>query len=652
MKEGATNMRRRQVMDHQQRFSSFLSFPRTAYSPDNSSLRHTTSYSDHNEIHQGSVSSVPTPFDQGAVAGGTDLSQGSSLNARTSQREFVRLSVEEPGPGKANGVAGRAGFSPLLQAALKGDWQAAKALIAEDPNCVRARITEEGTTALHTAAIAKHTDFVEQLLKSMRPDDLKLKSIEGATALHSAAQTGIVRIAEEMVKMNDELPSIADNQETTPLHVAAFLGRHRNMVDYLFSVTSLARLTTPQLIELLLATISAGFFDKALAIHAQLQTVDPECVRKALQELARKPIAIGSKRQPSLWERCLKYSVFKRRYRIALMKTLARQLVEVLWKEVNGALVVQDQMDLIFEATKSGNVEFLIIILRSYPELIWKIDKNYGSLFHVAVLYRQEGVFNLIYEIGAIKDNIATYIDKDNNNMLHLAGKLAPSDELSIISSPSIQMQWELLWFMEVKKIVPPSYVNKKNSRGQTPREVFRMTHKDLQENGEKWIKKTVSYCMLVATLIATVAFAAAFTVPGGNDQDTGSPILLIRNWFMIFFISDVTALFFSSTSILIFLSILTSPYTEEDFLKSIPLRLLLGLATLFTSIGGMVLSFSATCILINHNKMIWVPKVIIVLAAVPIHIFIMHVQLWVSILYSSFYLSVFLFRPCKRRLF
>jgi hypothetical protein len=199
---------------------------------------------------------------------------------------------------------------------------------------------------------------------------------------------------------------------------------------------------------------------------------------------------------------------------------------------------------------------------------------------------------------------------------------------------------------------VPPSYVNMKNSSGQTPREVFRKTHKDLQENGEKWIKKTVNYCMLVATLIATVAFAAAFTVPGGNDQQTGKPILLISTWFTVFFISDATALFFSSTSILIFLSILTSPYKEEDFLKSIPLRLLFGLVTLFISIAGMVVSFSATCILIFNSRMIWAPNVIIALAIVPIHLFVLHLQLWIDTLYSAMYLSIFLFRPYKRRLF
>jgi hypothetical protein len=64
--------------------------------------------------------------------------------------------------------------------------------------------------------------------------------------------------------------------------------------------------------------------------------------------------------------------------------------------------------------------------------------------------------------------------------------------------------------------MMPPSYLNKKNTRDQTPQDIFTKTHKEyLREDGEKWMKDTSNYCMLVATLIATVVFAAAFTVPG-----------------------------------------------------------------------------------------------------------------------------------------
>jgi hypothetical protein len=110
--------------------------------------------------------------------------------------------------------------------------------------------------------------------------------------------------------------------------------------------------------------------------------------------------------------------------------------------------LVKKHSTFIFKAAELGNVEYLIILIRSYPDLIWSVDKNNQSIFHIAVKYRQESVFNLIYEIGAIKGIIALYISKGNeNNMLHLTGRLAPSDRLNIISGAALQMRRELLWF-------------------------------------------------------------------------------------------------------------------------------------------------------------------------------------------------------------
>jgi hypothetical protein len=191
-----------------------------------------------------------------------------------------------------------------------------------------------------------------------------------------------------------------------------------------------------------------------------------------------------------------------------------------------------------------------------------------------------------------------------------------------------------------------------KNSDKETPSDIFIKEHQELYKKGEKWMKETANYCMLVATLIATVVFAAAFTVPGGNDQTTGIPVLLKANWFTVFFLSDAIALVFSSTSILIFLSILTSRYREEDFFKSIPLRLLFGLAALFVAIAGMVIAFSASCFLVYNNKAVWAPIVITILAIFPIALFVVaHFQLYVDTIRSTYW-SRFLFRSHKRKIF
>ena len=87
------------------------------------------------------------------------------------------------------------------------------------------------------------------------------------------------------------------------------------------------------------------------------------------------------------------------------MQTLAHQLVEKLWEHVlqlqdwEISKLIKTPSKLLFDAAELGNVEFLIILIRAYPDLIWKVDQNNRSLFHIAILYRQEAIFNLIYEI-------------------------------------------------------------------------------------------------------------------------------------------------------------------------------------------------------------------------------------------------------------
>ncbi|XP_040998506.1 ankyrin repeat-containing protein ITN1-like isoform X1 [Juglans microcarpa x Juglans regia] len=333
------------------------------------------------------------------------------------------------------------------------------------------------------------------------------------------------------------------------------------------------------------------------------------------------------------------------------MQASAHQLVDRLWKELIGddnfssTHMLRHHKQLLVEAAKVGNVEFLIILIRSYPDLIWLVDEEHGTLFHVALKYRQERVFNLIYEIGVLKGNIASYYSKEGNNMLHLAGELPSSDRLNIVSGAALQMQRELLWFQEIEKIVPKSYVNETNERGKTSRDIFVKTHEELQKNGEKWMKDTANSCMLVSALIATVVFPAAFTVPGGNNQETGIPMFLESNWFTIFFVSDAVAMLFSSSSILVFLSILTSRYTEKDFLVSVPRRLALGLATLLISIVGMLIAFTAACFLVFKPKTSFPIRIIVAAPAIPISLFvILHHGLWFDIFRSAFCSNRFLF--------
>ena len=194
----------------------------------------------------------------------------------------------------------------------------------------------------------------------------------------------------------------------------------------------------------------------------------------------------------------------------------------------------------------------------------------------------------------------------------------------------------------EVESIVHPKVKEALNKDGLTPRELFTMNHKDMMQAGEQWMKGTATSCTVVAALIVTIMFATAFTVPGGNNQDTGLPVFLRKDLFMVFIISDALSLFSSSTSVLMFLGILTSRYAEEDFLKSLPTKMIIGLSTLFFSIATMMISFSAALLIMLHGRS-WVVKPIICLAGVPITLFIlMQFRLLVDMSKSTFGPGIF----------
>lgn len=197
-----------------------------------------------------------------------------------------------------------------------------------------------------------------------------------------------------------------------------------------------------------------------------------------------------------------------------------------------------------------------------------------------------------------------------------------------------------------------PSYRQKANKDGKTPQALFTEEHKDLVERGEDWMKHTASQSMLVATLITTVVFAAAFTVPGGNHNDTGYPVFINTTPFMVFALSDAIALFTSSTSILMFLSILTSRYAENDFLELLPSKLMIGLTTLFVSIMAMMVAFTATFFIVYHHNLRLFLVPVAVLACVPVVLFAtLQYPLLADVIHST-YGSRYLFQPKKNMLY
>ncbi|KAI4332210.1 hypothetical protein L6164_017138 [Bauhinia variegata] len=510
---------------------------------------------------------------------------------------------------------------PLYDLALQGNWKNVSPILEKNPELRKAAITKGWKTILHVAAGTHHVHFVQELVRSMDKDELELQDYNGNTALFSAATTGNLQIAEILVKKNESLPTIRDKESVFPVQFAALQGQS-GMAKYLYEKSS-KEFGEEDYKKLFLACVKNGIYDLALKMSEtkrRLAFTRDEEEQTGLHILARKKFVKSCATQTIL------------------------QLVNHLWEVILTGEDSEEEIrriirDPLFEAAKVGNFEFIAQLMSTYlqADLMWELDDGDKSIIHIAVLHRHTKIFNQIHEIGSIKDVIVTFEDPNGNNLLHCAAELAPQDQLNLISGAAFQMMHELMWFEEVKKVMQPSYIDKKNSDGLTPRELFSIKHEDLLKKAESWMVRTADSCMLVSTVIATGVLSALFSIPGG-DNDDGIPHYLKKRAFLVFAVSDATALIFAATSTVIFLSIRISRYAENDFLWSLPRKLMLGLLTLLISISSMMVAFSTALIITYYHGLKLVPGLISAFSSLPIILFgFLQYPLWCDIIYSAY---------------
>lgn len=169
-----------------------------------------------------------------------------------------------------------------------------------------------------------------------------------------------------------------------------------------------------------------------------------------------------------------------------------------------------------------------------------------------------------------------------------------------------------------MESIVPPSCLEARNKDGHTPRELFTQEHKSLLEKSETWVRNTADSCMLIATIMLTVVFTAAYTVPGGNGND-GIPVLLKKNWFTSFVVFEALALFGSTLSIIVFWSVMTSSFEENQFLHVLPRQMKIGLVSMMVSLVGSITAFMAMYFLVFVSVRGWLVKFVIIDAYVVV---------------------------------
>ncbi|KAH9665188.1 ANK REP REGION domain-containing protein [Citrus sinensis] len=497
-----------------------------------------------------------------------------------------------------------ANYKQVTRYILKNDWKGLEDYImSKTPNALTCIIVDQSSIFEFIVGIPDvPTPLVDKLLSKVPRNCLQnFARDEGSGYMKYAVSTGKLNLITTLMRYNEELPNIKvekkddpnikdeEKDDLLPVHMAAKAG-NRDAVRHLLPKTR-GPLGGRQVFVLLKFLIDSNLFDMALALLKYHPMIAGADIGIPIQEEYNPHPHPPSENVGGDLEK-------------QLSVTSKIQLKKFFLQKIPSAF-------------GSLRQKLKFVLWNNLMELEFKNKDGY-DIFKVAVEHRREKVFNIIFNFPNIYPFFMANIDEKRINILHIAAMSVPSTE---VPGAALQMQRELQWFKAVENCVHPTLQDQLNDKDKTPREVFTKEHEKLVEEGEKWMKDTAGSCSVVATLIMTIVFAAAITVPGGSDS-RGMPNFLEEPSFTIFGISNALALFSSVISVLIFLGILTSRFSEEDFLVSLPRKLIIGLITLFFSIACLMVAFAATVHITQFHPWKWVIIPTALLGFLPVFLF------------------------------
>ncbi|TQD79249.1 hypothetical protein C1H46_035202 [Malus baccata] len=509
-------------------------------------------------------------------------------------------------------------------------------------------IEGKGGTALHHAISpfphrTVNVRIVEQLVELMAKEDLERQDGFGQTALVRLMlyHPERVELAKCMLEKNDKLVTILCRYEgKAPLVVLAeMMENAKGMARCLYSVTPHETLRVTDGAQLISLGFQLNRFDIAWDLiqrYPQLAMAKDYNGNFPLETLAKNRHGFLSGSRLNFWKKIIYNGIHIRPLPPIndnrVNKSGQSDQRHLSNKNENQKpLSDQKENQRHFSCLERGHAEFLTHFLGEALDIQATNDKR-QNVFQIAAECRYHKVYNLIYLLNEfLKEDpdkqkkiqkILGSRDNFENNILHTVAKITSLSQIYHIQGAALQMQRELQWFKEVESIVDPKDCESVNVDNRTPRQVFTDNHNDMGKEAEKSMKETATSCTVVGALIVTIMFAAAITVPGGNDGDT----------------------------VIMFLGILTSRYSEDDFRKSLPTKMIIGLFTLFLSIATMMIVFScALYIMLKGKSSIVIPSIL--LASVPVTSFIwMQFPFLVELVISTF--GPGLFDRNKKKLF
>ncbi|XP_010064416.2 protein ACCELERATED CELL DEATH 6-like [Eucalyptus grandis] len=438
-------------------------------------------------------------------------------------RDPSMLLMHTPQGNTALHVAARSGKTPVLAEI----YSRCKSLLME-PN-------SEGDTPLHVASRAGQLSVAKFLVTEITSVSLSQLDIESGcncgfemlrwgnrrnnTALHEAIRNGHSQVVRLLIKADSHLVLYENSSGESPLYLAA-RGGMKEIVDWILTSCPLS---------------AHGGSNGQTALHAAVSARHPGVVKALLRakpELIKEADHHG--RTP------LYYAAFSGCHK------LVQQLLELNISSAH--LVDRDGLSSLHAAARNGHAKVIKEIIRQCPDAGELVDLEGQNILHVAVLSERANVVRCILETIEL-EGLINQPDHNGNTPLHLT-----------IMERKSWIAAYLLWDARVDQTA-------RNAKGDSSVATLnwrqlRLPHhwnlgggffpctneqKDGVCNLEQTYKQNCQTLLMVATLITTVTFAAAFTMPGGYDNNPGpgQGVALLRSsvflkWFII---SDTIAM-------------------------------------------------------------------------------------------------------------
>ncbi|GLJ48258.1 hypothetical protein SUGI_1018810 [Cryptomeria japonica] len=350
-----------------------------------------------------------------------------------------------------------------------------------------------GETALYVAAGCGHLEVVKELVNYVDLEAASLKTRSGFDALHIAAKHGHLDIVVELLRCCPSLSMTTDLSNSTPLYSAAIQG-HLTVVNALLEAD----------VKLIKIARSNG--------------------KTALHSVAR----LGH---------------------LEVMKVLLNKDPELATRKDNKGQTA------LHMAVKGKSVDVVEELIRADHSVINLQDKKENTALHIATRKWRDQIVKELLSCPGINVNT---LNKSKQTALDIAEKLPCTEHASEIKdalreagAESARNINQPIDRRELRKSVSDIKHDMHTQLIQTVKTDKRVTGiaKELKKLHRKGLNNATNSVTVVALLIAAIAFAAIFAVPGqymGQGPHAGEAMVVRKLAFQVFFVFDSLGLFIS----------------------------------------------------------------------------------------------------------